>query len=151
MKLLITPLFLCLTLIVNAQQFGAPVTEDQALDATKIEASMANQTATALKIKGKIKEVCQVKGCWMTMDLGNERSMRISFKDYGFFVPIDCSGKSAVIQGQLTKETISIADLKHYAKDAGKSEQEIAAITQPETELVFVADGVLLLPWNIDY
>jgi len=146
MKLLFTSLFLFLALATSAQQFGIPITEEQALDAATIDAVIADQVPASLKVKGTVLEVCQVKGCWMTMNLGDSRSMRITFKDYSFFVPTNCSGKTAVLQGQLTKETISITTLKHYAKDAGKSEQEIAAISEPQTELIFVADGVLLLP-----
>ena len=37
-----------------------------------------------------------------------------------------------------------IADLKEYAKDDGKGESEIAAITAPKKELVFEASGVIL-------
>lgn len=145
MKLLITPLFLCFAVTLCAQQFGSPVTEDKATAATEIGTMVPSQGQT-VKIKGPVQEVCQVKGCWMTMAINDNRQMRITFKDYGFFVPTNSSGKTAVIEGQLTSETISVDDLKHLAKDAGKSEQEIEAITEPRTELVFVADGVLLLP-----
>ena len=138
-------LFSFCSISLFAQQYGSPVIADKTIDATNINAEMANEDADIIKVKGTVQEVCQVKGCWLTMDLGGDQSMRVTFKDYGFFVPTDCSGKTAVIEGQLTKETISVATLKHFAKDAGKSEKEIASITEPLQELVFVADGVLLL------
>jgi hypothetical protein len=34
--------------------------------------------------------------------------------------------------------------LRHYAEDGGKTADEIAAITEPEIELVFEASGVRL-------
>jgi hypothetical protein len=37
-----------------------------------------------------------------------------------------------------------VAELQHYAEDAGKSKEEIAKINSPKTELTFVADGVLV-------
>lgn len=146
MKFLITSLFLCFAVTAYAQQYGAPLTDGLAIEATDIEPGMEDDADAELKVKGTILAVCQVKGCWMAMDLGNGKNMRITFKDYGFFVPTDCSGKTAIVEGQLTSQTIGVDDLKHLAEDAGKSEQEIAAITEPKTELVFVADGVELLP-----
>mgnify|MGYP001817549524 CR=1 FL=1 len=143
MKHICIVLLLVISTPVFAQQYGAPVTKDQAIEAAKITELQANHTES-IKVIGTVNEVCQVKGCWMTMDVGNQLSMRITFKDYGFFVPPESSGKTAVLEGQLKTEIIDIATLRHFAKDAGKSDEEIAAITQPKTELIFVADGVLL-------
>ena len=84
------------------------------------------------------------KGCWMTLDTG-EDTLFIKFRDYGFFVPIDSvEGKTAVIQGDLFLDTTTVEMLKHYAEDAGKSEEEIAQITEPIYELGFIADGVII-------
>ena len=41
--------------------------------------------------------------------------------------------------------------LKHYAEDAGKSEEEIALITEPIYELGFIADGVIIKNWKNIY
>ncbi len=38
-----------------------------------------------------------------------------------------------------------LSNLQHYAKDAGKSEEEIKKIKEPKKELQFVAKGVLVL------
>ena len=38
----------------------------------------------------------------------------------------------------------SVDDLQHYAEDAGKSQEEIAAITSPKLTYNLEADGVLL-------
>ena len=93
---------------------------------------------------GEIKEVCQAKGCWMTLDLGDDELIRVKFKDYGFFVPKDAAGKTAVIEGIAKKEVIDVSELKHLAEDAGKSQKEIDAITEPKEELTFVAKGVII-------
>ena len=87
---------------------------------------------------------CQVKGCWMTADLGNGESMRIRFKDYGFFVPKDAGGKDFYAQGVASWDTTSVAELRHYAEDAGKSKEEIEKIKEPKVELVFLAEGVII-------
>lgn len=93
----------------------------------------------------KVKEVCQMKGCWMKLDLGTANSEAfVKFKDYAFFVPMDASQADAIVKGIAYKAETSVAELKHYAEDAGKSEEEIAAITEPKVEYSFLAEGVFL-------
>jgi hypothetical protein len=68
----------------------------------------------------------------------------VTFKDYGFFVPLESGGKTALMKGIAYYDTISVEMLKHYAEDAGKSEEEIALITEPELAISFEASGVKL-------
>ena len=96
-----------------------------------------------LTLKGTIKEVCTKKGCWMTLSLENDSEMMVRFKDYGFFVPLDASGE-VLIHGKAFISETSVDDLRHYAEDAGASDDEIAAITTPKTSYNFEADGVLI-------
>jgi hypothetical protein len=70
----------------------------------------------------------------------------VRFRDYAFFVPTDSvSGKTAIIEGDLFLDTISIEMLKHYAEDGGKSQEEISLITKPKHDLNFTADGVVII------
>lgn len=91
-----------------------------------------------------IKEVCQKKGCWMQVDLAQDKSSFVRFKDYGFFAPMNVAGHEVVMQGKAFVSIVSIDELKHYAKDAGKSEAEIAAITEPKVTYAFEADGIAI-------
>ncbi len=97
-----------------------------------------------ITIKGKVMSVCQNKGCWMKLDLGNNKESMVRFKDYGFFVPLNADHKEVIVNGKAFVTEISIDELRHYAKDAGNSEEEIAAITEPEFTYAFEADGVLM-------
>ena len=93
-----------------------------------------------------VSEVCQVKGCWMTLGEGADaREVMVRFKDYGFFVPKDIGGRKVLIEGQAFSTVIPVDELRHYAEDAGKSQEEIEAITEPETKLAFTATGVLVI------
>ena len=96
-----------------------------------------------LTLKGTIKEVCTKKGCWITLSMENDSEMMVRFKDYGFFVPLDASGE-VLIHGKAFISETSVDDLRHYAEDAGASDDEIAAITTPKTSYNFEADGVLI-------
>ena len=150
-SLLSVLLSLAITIVVQAQDvsastgvFGKSIDEKGAIPIKKLQKEMSKAESLPIKVKGTITEVCQVKGCWMTMDLGNGEMMRIKFKDYGFFVPKDAAGKTATIEGVAQKELIDIDELKHLAEDAGKTEEEIQAIDRAKEELTFVADGVII-------
>ena len=91
-----------------------------------------------------VNSVCVKKGCWMRLKLTDEDESLVTFKDYGFFVPKDIDGQEAVVHGKLFVKETSVEDLKHFAEDAGKTEEEIAAIKEPKLVYAFEADGVYL-------
>lgn len=96
------------------------------------------------KVSGQIKEVCTSKGCWFAMELPNGTSMRVTFKDYGFFVPTNSQGFPVTIEGIATLTETDVKTLRHYAEDQGKSKEAIEAITAPKKEITFEATGALI-------
>ncbi len=130
------------TLTIAQNTYGEELSDAKPVKATTLAKSMDGKETMEVKLKGEILEVCQMKGCWMTVDAGKETNIRVTFKDYGFFVPKDAAGKTVVFEGEAKYETLDVETLKHYAEDAGKSQEEIDAITEPETKLTFVATGV---------
>ena len=96
------------------------------------------------KVEGEIIDVCPKKGCWMNVKVA-EDTLFVKFKDYGFFVPTDgVQGKKVYMSGEIFKDTISVARLRHYAEDAKKPDSEIMSITEPEFMLNMIADGVAI-------
>ncbi|MBQ4820372.1 DUF4920 domain-containing protein [Aquimarina sp. MMG016] len=91
-----------------------------------------------------VNDVCKAKGCWMKVALGNNKETMVKFKDYGFFVPKDIEKDTVIVQGKAFVSEMSVEDQRHFASDAGKSEEEIAAITTPKKTYSFIADGVLI-------
>lgn len=104
------------------------------------------QTPDSLTVSftGKVTDVCQMKGCWIKVSLDEGEEIRVTFKDYGFFVPKDITGKEVTLHGTGFIEELSVEDQRHFAKDGGASEEEIQKITSPKVTYSFVADGVLL-------
>ena len=97
------------------------------------------------KFRATVTDVCQAKGCWMKLQLKNGQETMVRFKDYGFFVPMDIAGKEVIVNGLAYVESMSVADQKHYAKDAGLAQSEITKISEPRKILSFEAEGVVLL------
>ena len=127
--------------------FGNEIIADDAV-ASKLMAehykSMQVGDSIDAKMVAKVNNVCQAKGCWMTLNLEGGNEVMVKFKDYGFFVPKDISGKEVIVNGKAYVNEVPVDELRHYAEDAGKSKEEIAQIIEPEKTYSFEADGVLI-------
>lgn len=97
-----------------------------------------------VQFESEIKSVCKKKGCWMKLALKDDNNSFVKFKDYAFFVPLNADNSPAIVSGKAFVDVESVEELRHYAKDAGKSKEEIAKITKPETTYAFMADGVYI-------
>lgn len=124
------------------QTYGAAITPAGALPMSALPTALGTRDSAQVKLVGKASAVCQAKGCWMTLPTADGKQMRVRFRDYAFFVPKDLSGHEVVVSGWAYRSVVPKSELQHYAQDAGKTEQEIAAITQDEQQLTFLADGV---------
>ncbi len=130
--------------IADLSFFGEEITTDNAADLASIMDQVNPGDTVAVKVKGTINATCAMKGCWMNLD-GPEGDVRVTFKDYGFFVPKEgMEGNEAIIEGVAVKSVTDVETLRHYAKDAGKSEEEIAAITEPQEGIAIIANGVAI-------
>jgi hypothetical protein len=78
------------------------------------------------------------------MDLTENKESFVKFKDYAFFVPLNADNSEAIVNGIAFIEVVSVDELRHYAKDGGKSAAEIKKITKPEITYAFTATGVLI-------
>ena len=126
------------------QTYGAAINAEGALPMSALATALGTSDSAQVKLVGKTSAVCQARGCWLTLPTANGQQMRVRFRDYAFFVPQDLSGHEVVVSGWAHRSTIPKEELRHYARDAGQSEQEVAAITQDEQQLTFLADGVLV-------
>lgn len=128
-------------------KFGEPLSAVAAIAAQDVIADPLKYNDKDIKVTGKVSGVCQKKGCWMTLSTGDPQgqSVRISFKDYGFFVPKDCMGKTATVEGHFAAKTISAAEAQHYAQDAVKEGETARKVTAPQHTLALVATGVEIL------
>ncbi len=129
----------------TVKSYGDAITPDGAISTAELAKALAEKEEVATKVEGEVITSCAMKGCWMDMKMADGSTMKVRFKDYGFFVPTKgLEGKHAVIQGTATREVLDVATLKHYAEDAGRSKEEIEKITEPQNKLMFLADGVLI-------
>lgn len=130
---------------VEAAFFGDKFDVFTPVSSTDLASQMVDGSLEEVQVTGEVLAACKNKGCWMTMPIGDGEEMRVTFKDYGFFVPKDCAGQTATIQGRAYYDTTSVEDLRHYAVDGGMTEEEAAEkYTEAEIAISFEATGVQL-------
>jgi hypothetical protein len=125
--------------------YGDKVNPDGVINIKEIPAKLAKTGSFDTKVQGKIIDVCPKKGCWIKLQVNDSTTAMVKMKDYGFFLPLAAIGKTAIVEGEVKIKTTSVEELKHYAEDAKKSKEEIAAITKPEKEIRFTAKGIMIL------
>jgi len=154
-KLFFTLTVAGLGLIANAQPpagdakpgewYGEKVKTEGAVNIADVAAKLGESGTVDAKIKAKIVEVCPNKGCWLKLQVNDSTTAMVKMKDYGFFLPLAAKGKTVVIDGEVKTKTVSVAELQHYAEDAKKSKEEIAAIIKPEKEIRVLAKGIVVV------
>lgn len=125
--------------------YGSEITLSSPVSVNDALAQFEQHQGKEILISGKVAKVCQQKGCWMTLQ-SSQGEVRMTFKDYGFFVPETLIDKQVLAQGELHQETMDIATIKHYAQDAGLPQDEIDKINEPVKEFRFIATAVKVQP-----
>lgn len=123
--------------------YGAPLSDRAALPLARLLDRADRLAGTEVTVEGRVEAVCQNMGCWMTLTDG-KRQVRVTFKDYGFFVAKNLSGSRVRAEGVFDVREISVEEARHYLEDAGRPE-EAAAVTEPQQGFVLVATGVRVL------
>ena len=91
-------------------------------------------------VEASVAKVCRKKGCFFIAQDGGSRA-RVTFLDYGFFVPTDSGGKAVTIVGTFSRTTLSDKKARHYAEDEGA---DPAKISGPQAEYGIVATSVII-------
>mgnify|MGYP000022364732 CR=1 FL=1 len=76
-----------------------------------------------VRVSTRIAKVCQKKGCFFIATEGDAQA-RITFADYGFFIPTDSGGKQVTLVGTFSRQELSPEQAAHYKKDLGEQTSE---------------------------
>lgn len=121
---------------------GAPVPQGPAVPLAVVLANADRYERQPVVVEGVIVKSCENKGCWMQLaPTADAEGVRVTFKDYGFFIPLDAAGMRVRAHGIVTRTT-------HPKKDADHLIAEGARLTRnPDGsafELGFEAAGIEL-------
>lgn len=124
-----------------SKQFGAKFALDAEVTLAEVLKDPASFAGKTIRVRGNISSVCKKKGCWMVLGDPNAKDafIRVRMKDYGFFLPLDCQGGTAAVEGVFSRKLLGEKMVKHYAEDAGKDPKKISGTRE---ELSMMATGI---------
>ncbi len=135
------------TIAANYDFYGDQITDENVLSASEMMVkynSLKPGDTIDVKFKAKVNEVCKAKGCWMQVAMADDTEAMVKFKDYGFFMPTDLGNEEVIMKGKAFVAEVSVEEQRHYAKDGGKTPEEVLEIIAPKRTLSFTSSGVLI-------
>lgn len=128
-----------------AKAFGAPISAGPELALTDVLANPERFRDQTITVEGQVRSACTRRGCWMEVAESSDPKLpgcRVTFKDYGFFVPTDSAGAKAKVQGTLGVNTLAPDRVAHLESEGGQFPRKNA--DGSANELRLVATGVEL-------
>jgi hypothetical protein len=122
---------------------GAAIPKDAKTVALKdVLAAPESYTKDPVVVEGVVSAACTRKGCWMQLaSAAGEQGVRVAFKDYAFFVPLDSKGMNARAEGVAVVRTVSKAEADHLEEEGARFNRKPDGTA---LEVSFVASGVEL-------
>ncbi|HCA59730.1 MAG TPA: hypothetical protein DEP46_17310 [Blastocatellia bacterium] len=113
----------------------------------KVEKAFADPAKYAdktVQVEGVIVRSCKKEGCWMEMaDKEGGKSVRVTFGDHAFFIPLNAAGMKVKAQGVFKTKVLSKEQVDHLINDDGAVFEKRNA-DGTVTEVSFDATGVVL-------
>lgn len=122
---------------------GEPIRADRpAVSIARVLADVPTYEKATVVIEGVIVKNCTEKGCWMRVaSKKGETAIRVTFKDYSFFIPTNAEGMKVRADGQLVTKKHSKREAEHLAAEGAGI---VPQADGTALEVTFVATGVEL-------
>lgn len=124
---------------------GVALTDAKPMTVTELIAGATTLSGKSVKVTGKVESVCAKKGCWFVIAGDKlEDRVRITFRDYKFFMPKNAAGMSATIEGELKVSEVDVETAQHLEDERVMGSNEPAKkITAPVQEVAISAVGIV--------
>jgi hypothetical protein len=130
---------------------GDTITRGAAIakDAKKVSLEKALATpekfaGQTVAVEGVIVRSCKMEGCWMEMaPKEGSKSVRVTFGDHAFFIPLNAAGMKVRAQGSFKTKTLTKEHVDHLINEDGAKFDNRNA-DGSVTEVSFDATGVEL-------
>jgi len=106
----------------NAKTFGAPINGGAELPLVEVLENPERFRDKPIVLEGYVRAACTRRGCWMELAENGDPARpgcRVTFKDYGFFVPTDSTGARAKVQGTVGVNTLPAERVAHLESEGG--------------------------------
>jgi hypothetical protein len=133
----------------SPRAFGAPIRSADASSLANLLEQPDRYAGKTVVVEGHVRRACSRKGCWMELAAAPEATApgcRVTFKDYGFFVPTDSAGSRARIEAAVELARLEPSHVEHLEREGAKFAGKDADGSAREVRLV--ATGVEL--WRVN-
>ncbi|MEA2166418.1 MAG: hypothetical protein QOK37_4545 [Thermoanaerobaculia bacterium] len=121
---------------------GAPLSASKPVALDAVLESPRAYTKDAIVVEGVIQKSCTNMGCWMELaPAPGEKSVRVTFKDEKFFIPLTAKGMKARAEGVTKIDTLSKSEVDHLVEEGATLVRNADGTAD---EVSFVATGVEL-------
>ena len=123
--------------------YGAAVSQGSVLSLDQVLATPDTYAGKTIIVDGIVRKNCTKKGCWMEVASSESpevQGCRVTFKDYGFFVPLDSAGAKVRVEGVVTIATVSKDDVDHLEGEGAHFSKKLPDGSAREIKMV--ATGV---------
>jgi hypothetical protein len=126
------------------RRFGSPISPGTAVALSSVMEKPDAFQDQSLIVDAKVRRNCTRRGCWMEIADGSADApgCRVTFKDYGFFVPLDSAGSKARVQGTVQVRVVPGPEVEHLESEGAKFANKQADGSAREVRMV--ATGVEL-------
>jgi hypothetical protein len=125
----------------GSASYGAQFTPGPTVALTALLSNPKQYADQSVITEGHVQRACSRKGCWMEIGEG-DTACRVTFKDYGFFVPTDSAGAQARVQGRITTQRVEPSRVAHLEGEGARFRNREA--DGSATEVQFIASAVQL-------
>lgn len=123
---------------------GAALGNSKKVSLAKVLTDPQKYGGKTVRVSGVIVRSCKMEGCWMELaPKADAKSVRVQFKDHGFFIPLKAAGAQAKAEGVFEVKQLTKAEVDHLVNEDGAKFDN----RNPDgsvTEIRFVASGVEL-------
>ncbi len=123
---------------------GDSIGKAKAISLAKVLKTPNNYVGKTVRVEGVIVRSCKMEGCWMELAPSKDaKSVRVTFKDHAFFIPLDAAGMLAKAEGVFSVKTLSKKEVDHLINEDGAKFDNVNK-DGTVTEVSFEATGVEL-------
>lgn len=120
-----------------------------ALDPAALTQDLGTYQNTVVRVEGTVAKVCQMKGCWLTLQNPTGTPIRVEVPrdeegEYVYTFPTDLGIAEVIVEGTVTSDETDVETLRHFAEDEGRPADEVEAITEPQQTVILTARGALV-------
>ncbi len=132
----------------KGEVYGAGVDKMATVEISEIVADPEAFDGKIVQVEGMVTDVCAKRGCWFEMaGKAPGEKARFKVKDGEMVFPMSAKGKSAVAQGKIVAQKLSLEDTRameeHYAKESGR-EFDPKSITEGKTVFRIEGTGAII-------